>query len=84
MQRTGKPVDLAGAGVRLGDRGTDPAPARPTVPARLRVLGTAIAGHAMISQLLYAGLFVQVSAPIGELRQAGELMYCAGRAGRVP
>ncbi|XTR50907.1 hypothetical protein ACOM2C_10475 [Pseudarthrobacter sp. So.54] len=54
------------------------------MPARLRVLGTAIAGHAMISQLLYAGLFVQVSAPIGELRQAGELMYCAGRAGRVP
>ncbi|MEC5191478.1 putative membrane protein [Arthrobacter sp. MP_M7] len=58
--------------------GPDPAPARPSVPARLWVLGAAIAGHAVISQLLYAGLFVKVSAPIGELRQAGELMYYAG------
>lgn len=58
--------------------GPDPAPARPSVPARLVVLGVAIAGHAVISQLLYAGLFVQVQAPHGELRQAGELMYYAG------
>lgn len=27
---------------------------------------------------MYAGLFVRVSATIGELRQAGELMYYAG------
>lgn len=58
--------------------GPDPAPARPSVPARLVVLGVAIAGHAVISQLLYAGLFVQVPAPPQELRQAGELMYYYG------
>jgi putative membrane protein len=58
--------------------GPDPAPRRPSVPARLLVLGVAITGHAVISQLLYAGLFVQVSAPDVELRQAGELMYYAG------
>lgn len=58
--------------------GPDPAPKRPSVPARLVVLGVAIAGHAVISQLLYAGLFVQLSAPAVELRQAGELMYYAG------
>jgi putative membrane protein len=58
--------------------GPDPAPRRPSVPARLIVLGVAIAGHAVISQLLYAGLFVQVAAPPEELRQAGELMYYAG------
>lgn len=59
--------------------GPDPAPRRPPVPARLVVLGFAIAGHAVISQLLYAGLFVQVGgATAMELRQAGELMYYAG------
>jgi putative membrane protein len=58
--------------------GPDPAPRRPTVPARLVVLGVAIAGHAIISQLLYAGLFTQVNAPAAELRQAGELMNYAG------
>ena len=58
--------------------GPDPAPKRPSVPARLVVLGLAIAGHAVISQLLCAGLFVQLSAPALELRQAGELMYYAG------
>ncbi|MCU1548582.1 MAG: cytochrome c oxidase assembly protein [Arthrobacter sp.] len=58
--------------------GPDPAPRRPSVPARLVVLGIAIAGHAVISQLLYAGLFVQIPVPAAELRQAGELMYYAG------
>jgi putative membrane protein len=58
--------------------GPDPAPRRPTVPARLVILGVAIAAHAIISQLLYAGLFVQVTATAAELRQAGELMYYAG------
>ncbi len=58
--------------------GPDPAPKRPSVPVRLVVLGLAIAGHAVISQLLYAGLFVQLSASALELRQAGELMYYAG------
>jgi putative membrane protein len=58
--------------------GPDPAPRRPSVPARLVVLGMAIAGHAVISQLLYAGLFVQVGGSSAERRQAGELMYYAG------
>lgn len=58
--------------------GPDPAPKRPSVPVRLVVLGVAITGHAVISQLLYAGVFVQVSASTPELRQAGELMYYAG------
>ncbi|YCK80803.1 cytochrome c oxidase assembly protein [Arthrobacter sp. D3-18] len=58
--------------------GPDPAPRRPSVPARLVVLGVAIAGHAVISQLLYAGLIVQVTGQSVERRQAGELMYYAG------
>ncbi|WP_309074599.1 cytochrome c oxidase assembly protein [Paenarthrobacter sp.] len=58
--------------------GPDSAPHRPSVPARLMVLGVAIAGHAIISQLLYAGLFVQVAGSAVERRQAGELMYYAG------
>lgn len=32
--------------------GPDPAPRRPSVPARLVVLGVAVAGHAVLSQLL--------------------------------
>ncbi|MFD1213104.1 cytochrome c oxidase assembly protein, partial [Arthrobacter sp. GCM10027362] len=58
--------------------GPDPAPHRPSVPVRLVLLGAAIAGHAVLSQLLYAGLFVQVPAPALQLRQAGELMYYGG------
>lgn len=58
--------------------GPDPAPRRPSVPARLVLLGAAIAGHAVLSQLIYAGLFVQVPAPAVQLRQAGELMYYGG------
>lgn len=34
--------------------------------------------YAIIYQLLYAGLFVQVTATAAELRQAGELIYYAG------
>lgn len=58
--------------------GPDPAPRRPSVPARLVVLGAAIAGHAVISQLMYAGLFVRVPVPPGQLQGAGELMYYGG------
>ncbi len=58
--------------------GPDPAPRRPSVPMRLVVLGMAIAGHAVLSQLLYAGLFTPVPASPGELRLAGELMYYGG------
>lgn len=58
--------------------GPDPGPDRPTVPMRLVVLGVAIAGHAVVSQLLYAGLFVQVPAPPDELQEGGTLMYYWG------
>ncbi|SEG78344.1 putative membrane protein [Thermomonospora echinospora] len=58
--------------------GPDPAPHRPSVPVRLVVLGVAVTVHAVLSQLMYAGLFVQVPAPADQLRGAGELMYYGG------
>lgn len=58
--------------------GPDPAPHRPSVPARLVVLGVAVAGHAVLSQLLYAGALGHVSAPVEQLRGAGSLMYYGG------
>ncbi|WP_280504901.1 cytochrome c oxidase assembly protein [Nocardia farcinica] len=58
--------------------GPDPAPDRPSVPVRLVVLGLAVAGHAVISQLLYAGLFVRIPVPAAERQGAGELMYYLG------
>ncbi|MBB4908609.1 cytochrome c oxidase assembly protein [Actinophytocola algeriensis] len=36
--------------------GPDPAPHRPGVPARLVLLGVAIAVHATLAQLMYAGI----------------------------
>lgn len=58
--------------------GPDPAPARPGVPARLVVLGVAIAAHASLSQLMYAGLFPGVAAPGKQVRGGAELMYYGG------
>ncbi|NHC15085.1 cytochrome c oxidase assembly protein [Motilibacter sp. E257] len=58
--------------------GPDPAPHRPSVPVRLVVLGAAVAFHALISQLLYAGIGVQVPVGEAERRGAGELMYYGG------
>lgn len=57
--------------------GQDPAPRRPGVPARLVVLGGAIAIHAAVAQLIYAGL-TGISAPPQELRGAADLMYYGG------
>lgn len=57
--------------------GPDPAPHRPSVPARLVVLGVAVAGHAVLSQLLYAGLGA-VDAPADDLRAGASLMYFGG------
>ena len=48
--------------------GPDPGPRRPSVPARLVVLGVAITVHATLSQLLYAGLFVSLPVSSQELR----------------
>ncbi|AWS48778.1 cytochrome c oxidase assembly protein [Streptosporangium sp. 'caverna'] len=58
--------------------GPDPAPRRPSVPVRLVVLGVAVAVHATLSQLMYAGLFVDVPVPPEQLRGAAEIMYYGG------
>ena len=58
--------------------GPDPAPHRASVPTRLVFLGVAIAVHATLSQLLYAGLFVSISVPEHQLRGGAELMYYGG------
>lgn len=58
--------------------GPDPAPRRPSVPARLVVLGVAIAVHAGLSQLMYAGVGVDLPVPAEERRGAAEIMYYGG------
>lgn len=58
--------------------GPDPAPRRPSVPYRIVVLGVAIAVHATLAQLMYAGAFVAVDVPAQELRGAAEIMYYGG------
>jgi len=58
--------------------GPDPAPHRPSVPARLVVLGVAIAAHSILAQLIYAGALVQIPAPAAQLRGAADLMYYGG------
>ncbi|RCG22377.1 cytochrome c oxidase assembly protein [Streptomyces reniochalinae] len=58
--------------------GPDPAPARPEVPARLVLLGAAIAGHAVLSQLMYGGFLIDIPAPVGQVRGGAELMYYGG------
>jgi putative membrane protein len=58
--------------------GPDPAPRRPNVPVRLVILGVAVAAHAILSQLMYAGAYVQVSGPVGQRQTAATLMYYGG------
>ncbi|WP_081237800.1 cytochrome c oxidase assembly protein [Streptomyces viridosporus] len=58
--------------------GPDPAPARPGVPARLVWLGCAVALHAVLSQLMYGGFWVEVHAPVPEVQGAAEIMYYGG------
>lgn len=57
--------------------GPDPAPHRPSVPTRLVVLGVAVAGHAVLAQLLYAGV-VPVPTTEADRRAGADLMYYAG------
>jgi putative membrane protein len=57
--------------------GPDPAPRRPPVPVRLVVLGVAIAAHASLSQVMYAGL-LDLPVPGDQLRGAAEIMYYGG------
>ncbi len=58
--------------------GADPAPHRPSVPARLMLLGFAVAAHAGLSQLLYAGAFMQVPATVADRQAGATLMYYGG------
>jgi putative membrane protein len=58
--------------------GPDPAPRRPSVPVRLVLLGIAIAAHAVLSQLMYAGVLPGPAAPPEQVRGAAELMYYGG------
>ncbi len=58
--------------------GPDPGPHRPGVPFRLVVLGVSIVAHATCSQLMYAGLLVDVPAPPEQLRAGATVMYYGG------
>lgn len=58
--------------------GPDPAPTRPAVRVRLVYLGCAIALHAVLSQLMYGGLWVDVRAPVAEVQGGAEIMYYSG------
>ncbi|WP_433789895.1 cytochrome c oxidase assembly protein [Actinoplanes sp. CA-252034] len=58
--------------------GPDPAPRRPSAPARLVMLGVAIAAHSILAQLLYAGVLVDVPVPREQREGGAELMYYGG------
>jgi putative membrane protein len=58
--------------------GPDPAPSRPGVPARLAYLGAAVAAHALVAQAMYGGFFVDIHAPVDQVRQGAEIMYYGG------
>jgi putative membrane protein len=58
--------------------GPDPAPRRPSVPTRLVVLGVAVAAHAVLSQLLYAGAIAPLDVPAPQRQGAAILMYYGG------
>ncbi|MER7459424.1 cytochrome c oxidase assembly protein [Micromonospora sp. NPDC126480] len=58
--------------------GPDPGPHRPRVPVRLVVLGVGVGAHAVLAQLLYAGLLVDVPAGPEELRAGATVMYYGG------
>ena len=57
--------------------GPDPAPRRPVVPARLLVLGAAVATHAVVSQALYAGAG-SMSIPTADRQAGATVMYYGG------
>ncbi|MEW2329224.1 cytochrome c oxidase assembly protein [Micromonospora chersina] len=58
--------------------GPDPGPHRPRVPVRLVVLGAGVVAHAVLAQLLYAGVLVDVPATGNELRAGATVMYYGG------
>lgn len=58
--------------------GPDPAPHRPSVRTRLVLLGIAIAVHAVLSQLMYAGIGVDLPVPTAARQAGAQLMYFGG------
>ncbi|MFF6877406.1 cytochrome c oxidase assembly protein [Streptomyces sp. NPDC012474] len=58
--------------------GPDPAPSRPGARARLVYLGVAIAAHAVISQVMYGGFWVDIHAPVDQVQGGAEVMYYGG------
>jgi putative membrane protein len=58
--------------------GPDPAPRRPSVRYRLVVLGVAIAAHAVLSQLLFAGVVGDAAVPDADRRAGATLLYYGG------
>jgi putative membrane protein len=62
--------------------GPDPAPRRPSVRLRLVVLGIAVAAHATLAQLMYAGV-ADVPAPPDQRRGGAEIMYYGGDVAEI-
>ncbi|MGW2215139.1 cytochrome c oxidase assembly protein [Nonomuraea sp. NPDC001684] len=62
--------------------GPDPAPRRPPVPVRLAVVGVAVAVHAGLSQVMYAG-WLDLPVPSDQLRGAAEIMFYGGGAAEL-
>jgi putative membrane protein len=56
----------------------DPVPDRPSVRTRLIVLGAAVAAHATLSQLLYAGAYVHIPASAADRQTGATIMYYGG------
>ena len=69
---------LSGALFAAAIAGPDPAPHRPSVPVRLVVLGVAVAAHATLSQLLYAGAGVSIPAAVADRQAGATIMYYGG------
>ena len=63
--------------------GADPVPHRLRVPRRLFIVGVAVAAHAIVAQLIYVGIGVQLTATSSARRGAGDLMYFGGDIAEV-
>lgn len=63
--------------------GPDPAPRRPSVRYRLVVLAAAILTHAVLSQLLYAGVVGDSAVPPAERRAGATLLYYGADAAEL-
>lgn len=63
--------------------GPDPAPRRPSVRYRLVVLGVAVFAHAVLSQLLYAGVVGDPSIADSDRRAGATLLYYGADAAEL-